>query len=242
MDPRKRPHYRPRQRLASLWHAARYNLTVDAAARAFVVTRQTIVNWHRDVRQGITRLVQARSPLNRLPDLVEEITRRLKREWPRLGTRRIAGLLGRLGVAGSRSSVQRMLRGRRPWKKPTASAFMGAGTLVAKHPLHMVFIDFTRVQSLFRTLWIGAVIDGCSRKVLAIRSCAVPTAALACDLVLETIHRWGRPTWIISDRDPAFKSRRFTRLLRRRGVRRRFGAVGRKATPARIERFWRTLK
>jgi Homeodomain-like domain-containing protein len=63
MLPRRRPHYKPWQRLAALWHAARYGLSVEAAARAFVVTRQTIINWRRDVRKGLTRLVQARSPL-----------------------------------------------------------------------------------------------------------------------------------------------------------------------------------
>jgi putative transposase len=60
--------------------------------------------------------------------------------------------------------------------------------------------------------------------------------------VREAIHRWVRPPWVISDRDPVFTSRRFTRLLRRHAVRRRFGAIGSKATLARIERFWRTLK
>jgi putative transposase len=241
MLPRRRPHYKPWQRLAALWHAARYGLSVEAAARAFVVTRQTIINWRRDVRKGLTRLVQARAPLNRLPDLVEEIARRLRREWPRWGTRRIAGLLARLGLQASRTTVQRMLRFRRPRGRP-AVARTGAGSLVPKRPLHMVFIDFTRVRSLFRTVWIGAVVDSFSRKVLAIRSCTTPSAAIACALVREAIHRWGRPTWVIADRDIAFTSGRFTRLLRRHGIRRRFGAIGRKTTPARIERFWRTLK
>ncbi len=242
MQPRWRPHYQAWQRLAVFWHAARYGLSLEATARAFIVTRQTILNWRLDVRRGLTRLVQARSPLNRLPDLSEELARRLKREWPGWGTRRIAGILARLGLQASRTSVQRILRFGRPRRKPAAAARTAAGSLVPKRPLHRVFIDFTRVHSLFRTVRIGAIIDGFSRKILAIRSCPTPTTGVACALVREAIHRWGRPTWLISDRDVAFTAGAFTRLLRRRSIRRQFGAIGKKAAPARIERFWQTLK
>jgi putative transposase len=243
LHPRRRPHYLRWQRLAVLWHAARYGLSIKATARAFVVTRQTIVNWHRDVRMGLARLVQARTPLNRLPDLVEAVARRLKREWPDWGSRRIAGLLAKLGLRGSRSTVQRLLQGRRPRRRAVAQvAARTRGPLVPKRPGHMLFIDFTRVRRHFRSVWIGAVIDGFSRKVLAIRACLHPSAAAAVALMREAIYRRGESTWVISDRDPAFTSGVFTRLLHRHGLRRRFGAIGRKATPARIERFWRTLK
>jgi len=43
--------------------------------------------------------------LRELPDLVHELVHRLKIEWPRWRTRRIAGQLARLGVKASRSSV-----------------------------------------------------------------------------------------------------------------------------------------
>lgn len=55
LHPRRRPQYLPWQRLAALWHAAQYGLSVKAAARTFVVTRQTVANWHRDARKGLIR-------------------------------------------------------------------------------------------------------------------------------------------------------------------------------------------
>ncbi|MBI4563811.1 MAG: hypothetical protein HY716_03840 [Planctomycetes bacterium] len=85
VDSRRRPHYAPWQRLAILVHQARYGLSVESTARAFVVSMQTILNWTREVEKGITRLVQARPPVNRLPDLVRFLAHYLKREWHRGG-------------------------------------------------------------------------------------------------------------------------------------------------------------
>jgi hypothetical protein len=125
LDSRRRPHFTPWQRVEVLWHQARYGLSIEATARAFIVSIQTLVNWRREVARRVARLVQARPPLNRLSDLVEEIARRLKREWPTWGSRRIASILARLGIKASRTSVQRVLR--RGPRRPA----IAAGTLRA---------------------------------------------------------------------------------------------------------------
>ena len=41
---RRRPRCRAHERLEILWHAARYRLSVTATARAFAVTRQTVIH------------------------------------------------------------------------------------------------------------------------------------------------------------------------------------------------------
>jgi transposase InsO family protein len=51
-----------------------------------------------------------------------------------------------------------------------------------------------------------------------------------------------KPVHLISDHGPQFTSLGFKRLLRRRGIKHRYGAVGRHGSIAIIERFWRTLK
>jgi hypothetical protein len=140
------------ERLAILWHRARHGLSVSATARAFVLSVQTIVNWNREVESGRARLVQARPPVNKLPDLVREIAHRLKGEWPRWGTRRIAGILARLGMKASRSTVQRALRERPP--RPAGAGRVlprRAGELAAKRPNHVWLVDFTRVGGLLRS-------------------------------------------------------------------------------------------
>jgi len=246
LHPRRRPRYRAWERLAILWHRARYGLSVSATARAFVLSAQTIINWNREAGTGRGRLVQAKPPVNKLPDLVREITHRLKGEWPRWGTRRIAGILARLGMKASRSSVQRALRERPP--RPAGGGRVlprRAGELLAKRPNHIWLVDFTRVGGIFRALFVGAVVDALSRKVLALRVCvAEPTAAFAVRLLREAVRGHHAPRHLITDHGRQFTSVAFARALARRGIRHRFGAVARRGSRslARIDRFWRSLK
>ena len=243
LHPRRRPRYRPWERLAILWHRSRYGLSIAATARAFVLSVQTVVNWNREVASGAARLVQAKPAVNRLPDLVREIAHRLKGEWPRWGTRRIAGILARLGLKASRSSVQRALR--RPRPRPTAAGVLPrrAGARVAKRPGHVWLVDFTRVGGLFRSVFVGAVVDAFSRKVLALRVASKdPTAAFAVRLLREAARRHGAPRHLVSDHGRQFRSAALKRALRRHGIRRRFGAIGKTGSLVLIERFWRSMR
>jgi len=237
---RRRPHYQPHERLEILWHAARYRLSVTATALTFGVTRQTIITWRRVARRRNPRLLP---PLPGLSDLVRELVHRLKREWPRWGTRRLAGQLARLGVKASRSSVQRILRRPRAPKPDDRLVSVGAGALLARRPNHIWMIDFTRLKGVVRPVFIGAVIDAFSRKVLAIGFVGgEPNSHFAAGPLREAITRYGSPTRLVSDKDRALRNRLINTLLRRFGIRRRYGAVGRKGSIAIIERFWRSMK
>src|SRR5262245_26555032 len=185
--PRHRPHYRRAERLDILWHAQRYRLSIEKLARLFVVSEGTVMNWLRDLREGAPRLLAIHRPANRLPDFVADLARRLRKEWPAWGTRRIAGILLRLGIQVSRTSVQSFLRapGRRPAEEVVLPRL---AHVVAKHPGHLWFVDFTKVGNTLRSVFVGAVIDGHSRKVLAVTvSPSEPTAAVAVRLLRDAI-------------------------------------------------------
>jgi transposase InsO family protein len=237
---RRRPRYRAHERLEILWHAARYRLSVTATARAFAVTRQTVIYWRRALGDERPHLLP---PPGRLPDLVRELSRRLKAEWPRWGTRRIAGQLARLGIKASRSSVQRLLQ-RPPAPEPDDRLLPnGMPTLLAKRPNHIWMIDFTRLGGIVRPNFVGAVIDAFSRRVLAIGFLrGEPDGRFAVCLLRRALTRHGTPTWLVSDKDRALRNQLVNGLLCRHGVRRRYGAVGRQGSIAVIERFWRSMK
>jgi putative transposase len=243
LDPRRRPRYRPFERLSILWHQARHGLSVRTIARTFVVSVQTVVNWRKDVARGQARLVRGKHPGNGLPNIVEELVHLLKREWPRWGTRRVAGILARMGLDASRSSVQRIhRRPHRPIRR-ASRVQRGRGPLLARRPGQMWLLDFTRLGGVFRAVRVGAVIDAFSRRVLAIGVVrGEPKAAFAVRLLREAIAEAGPPAWVVTDRGRQFTSRAFTRALLRRGIRRRFGAIGRSGSIALIERFWRSMK
>jgi putative transposase len=104
-------------------------------------------------------------------------------------------------------------------------------------------IDFTKVGGLLRSIWVGAIIAAFSRRVLAIGVVAgAPTAGFALRLLRDAVAQAGLPRWVVSDKGTQFTSRAFSRALRRRGIRRRFGAVARSGSIALIERFWGSCK
>jgi transposase InsO family protein len=206
-----------------------------------VITDQTVMNWLEDVRDGLIRLVRSRKPMNALPDLVRELSCLLRREWPRWGTRRIAGILARLGLKASRTSVQRILRRKLP--RPAARLGHPArGPHRARHSDHIWLVDFTEIRGFFRSVVVGAVLDAFSRKVLALRVWGpLPDAAGACLLVRDAMRTYGKPRWLVSDRGAQFRSTRFKSMLARRGIRRRFASLG-DTNLSRIDRFWRAMK
>jgi putative transposase len=93
-------------------------------------------------------------------------------------------------------------------------------------------------------VFVGAVIDGFSRKVLALHTTAhEPTAAFAVQLVRDAVRDHGAaPTWVITDQGSQLTSAEFTRALRTRRIRRRFGAVGESGSISLIERWWKSFK
>ena len=239
---RRRPQYRRHERLAILYHAARFGLSVERTARAFVVSVRAIMSWRRDARSEKPARVSTKPPANKLPDLVADLVRRLRREWPKWGTRRIAGVLARLGIAVSRTSVRALLR-RRPKRPSPAAAHRAKRALVAKHPGLVWFLDFTRVGGLFRSVVVGAVVDGFSRKVLALRVAPrEPTAQFAVRLVREAARAFGAPAHLVTDHGRQLTAHVFRQAMRSLGVRPRYGAVHRHGSLAVVERWWKSMK
>jgi transposase InsO family protein len=103
-------------------------------------------------------------------------------------------------------------------------------------------MDFTTLKSLFSSVTVAAVLDAFSRKVVALSVCrGEPDGAFACALLRVAIADQGRPTWVVTDKGTQFTSGRFGRMLRRRGLGRRFARVG-NGNLARIDHWWRAMK
>jgi putative transposase len=245
LEPSRRPHYPRFARFAILWHVHRWGLSLAEAARTFVLCPITLSRWMAAVERGRTALVGPRSPLNRLPDLTRELVRKLIVEQATWGTRRIRDALVRLGVALSRRSVQRIKREgptRGPRQRPDRTCV--GRPVVADHPNHVWLADLTSVSLLgLRSIWICAVVDVFSRKVLAIRAWArTPTGRDVRMLLRGALDLWQAPRYLVTDRGCQFIEGSVSRLLRRCGVRRRYGAVARWQSVAVIDRFFESLK
>ena len=133
----RRPHYPPIERLAILELRAARGWSQAETARRLLVTPLTVASWtHRLDDQGPDALVQSPEPVNRFPDLVAHLVRRLKVFCPRLGSRRVARVLARAALHVSATTVRRLLRP--PAKRPAKRRRPGSlREITATHPNHV---------------------------------------------------------------------------------------------------------
>ena len=178
-------------RLARGWQACRRHLVV--------VQPDTVVRWHRTAWQiHWRRKSRARRPGRpRIDPATRALIGRLRRENPRWGTRRIAGELQQLGVAVSRSTIQRY--GGRPRPSPSWRTFLQL------HAPEIWACDFFTVQTLlFRTLHVFFVITHDRRTLTYWNVTRHPTAPWVWQQIREATP-WGQhPRYLIRDRDAKF--------------------------------------
>jgi len=208
---------------------------------------------------GPAALVRTPEPVNRFPDLVAHLVRRLKVLCPAMGTARIATVLPRAGLHLGRTTIRRMLR-RRPRRVAPAATVRSERCIRSSHPNHIWLVDLTTVPSLAGfwiswlpwsvpqrwpfSCWVAVGVDHFSRRITGVRVFrGRPSAVTMSAFLANMIRAAGQsPRHLITDRGREFTARSFRRGCRRAGIRQRFGATGKHGTIALVERCIRTLK
>lgn len=280
--PENRPHYPPVERLAILALKASRGWNKAQAARAFIVTPETITRWlNRLEDDGADALVASPCPVNRFPDFVISLLQQLKSVCPSMGKQRIADTLARAGLHLSPSTAARLLKKTVPSKKPppdadracsstggTAAPSVAANAkqpskpkrvMTAKYPGHVWHVDLTAVPTCLGfwipwfphtwaqcwpfCFWIAVVVDHFSRKAVMVRCFrSNPSAQQVTDtLDIAIAAERATPKYIISDKGSQFREE-YLDWCHARGVKPRFGAIGRHGSIAVVERFIRTIK
>ena len=180
----KRPHYPAIQRLAILELRAARNWSLALTARTFLVTPVTIASWMgRLDEEGPDALVRLPEPVNKFPDFVGYLVRRLKVLCPTLGKIKIAQILARAGLHLGPTTVRRMLRETQlPRPCPTLQA--APRSVTARKPNDLWHVDLTTMPTAlgFWTSWapcalpqvwpccwwVGVAIDHYSRRVMGL--------------------------------------------------------------------------
>jgi transcriptional regulator with XRE-family HTH domain len=152
IDPRHLPHYRATERLAILEVKAARGWSRAQTARRFLVEPATITSWTRRVDEaGKSALVKLAEPLNRFPDYVRYVARRLRAICPSMGKKRITQTLSRAGLRLAVTTVGRMLeeKDKRSPLSDAAAVDQGRtetatrGPLESKHPNHIWQVDLS---------------------------------------------------------------------------------------------------
>ena len=166
-----------------------------------------------------------------------QMARHLRRHGWRLGRQRVRRLMGKIGLVPI-------------YQKPRTSE---------PHPRHKVYPYLLRGLDIDRTdqvwcadityipmrrgfLYLVAIMDWASRKVLAWRLSNTMYADFCVAALDEALGRYGRPEIFNTDQGSQFTSLAFTTVLKDAGVRISMDGRGRWMDNVFIERLWRSLK
>lgn len=173
--------------------------------------------------------------------------------YPFYGSRQMVRHLRREGVDVGRHRVRRLMR------LMGLEAIYQAPRTSRRHPAHRVYpyllkgvaierpghvwtadITYIPVQKGF--LYLVAVMDWASRRVLSWRLSNTLDARFCTDALTEALERYGRPEIFNTDQGSQFTSQEFTSLLNESGVAISMDGRGRCMDNIFIERLWRSLK
>ncbi len=173
--------------------------------------------------------------------------------FPFYGSRRMAAVLRRDGWAVNRKRVRRLMRVmglEAIYQKPNTSR---------KHPEHRVYpyllrglvidrpnqvwcADITYIPMAKGFVYLVAVMDWFSRRVLSWRVSTTMDTAFCVEALQEAMDRHGPPEIFNTDQGVQFTSADFLGELETRGVRISMDGKGRYLDNIFIERLWRSLK
>ena len=161
----------------------------------------------------------------------------LRQEGVRAGRKRISSLMAKMGIEAL-------------YRKPNTSK-KGPGhkiypyllrNLVIDRPNQVWAADITYIPMRRGFVYLIAVLDWFSRKVLSWRVSNTLTADFCVDAVREAIHRYGKPEIFNTDQGSQFTSTDFTTLLQDHGIKISMDGKGCWRDNVFVERLWRSVK
>jgi putative transposase len=256
----RRPHYPPTERLAVLELRAARARSIAETARRLLVTPLTVTSWmSRLDDEGPDALVRLPERVNRFPEFVGYLVRRLKTLCPTMGTRKIAQVLCRAGLHLGATTVRRMLaQSKRCPSRPIGNAALHVVRATRRNEVWHA--DLTTVPIIGRfwvpwlpwalpqrwpfCWWVAIVVDHYSRRMMGVAVFRSRPTSAAVRAFLDRVIRVAgtAPRYLITDRGVQFIAAAFLRWCRRRRIGQRFGAVGKYGSIAVVERVIRTMK
>lgn len=174
-------------------------------------------------------------------------------QTPWYGSRQMARYMQRQGHKCGRHRVRRLMRLMRlvpVYQTPNTSK---------KHPQHKVYpyllrdlvidrpnqvwcVDITYIPMQRGFLYLAAIMDWHSRKVLSWRLSNSMEAVFCVEALKEAMAKYGKPGIINSDQGSQFTGFEWTQALKDAGIRISMDGRGRWVDNRMIERLWRSLK
>jgi putative transposase len=212
------------------------------------ITRQAeALGMARSTVYALPRPVSARDL-----DLMKRIDR-LHLEMPYAGSRMLRDLLSQDGIQVGRKHVATLM------KRMGIEALYRKPRTTKKHPQHRVYpyllrgliidrpnqvfaMDITYIPMARGFVYLVAVLDWYSRKVLSWRVSITMDVHFCLEALEEAIALHGVPEIVNTDQGAQFTSQAFTGLLKKHGIRISMDGKGSWRDNVFIERLWRSVK
>ena len=166
-----------------------------------------------------------------------QMARHLRREGYTVGRKRVRRLMARMGL----EPIYQRPRTTIPHPGHRIYPYL-LREMVVDRPNQVWCADITYIPMRRGFLYLVAVMDWSTRKVLSWRVSNTMDVEFCIEALEEALARYGRPDIFNSDQGSQFTSPRFTGVLQAAGVRISMDGRGRWMDNVFIERLWRSLK
>jgi putative transposase len=161
----------------------------------------------------------------------------LRQEGRRVGRKHVATLMARMGI----EALYRKPNTSRRAPQHAVYPYL-LRNLAVTAPNQVWAMDITYLPMAHGFVYLAAVLDWYSRKVLAWRVSITLDTAFCVEAVEEALGRYGKPEIFNTDQGCQFTSTAFTGLLQAHGIRISMDGRGRWLDNVFIERLWKTVK
>ena len=214
-------------------------LPITRQAKALGLARSTVYALPRPVS-------------DRALDLMKRIDR-LHLQMPYAGARMLRALLNQDGIKVGRKHVATLM------KRMGIEALYRKPKTTRKHPEHRVYpyllrrldihrpgqvyaMDITYIPMARGFVYLAAVMDWYSRKVLSWRVSNTMDVHFCLEAMEEAIARYGKPEIVNTDQGSQFTSQTFTGLLKEHDIQISMDGKGAWRDNVFVERLWRSVK
>ena len=165
------------------------------------------------------------------------LAKQLEREGFEVGRLHVTSLMRRMGI----EALYRRPRTSIPARDAKIYTYLLEG-LAIERPNQVWTSDLTYLPMAHGFLYLVAILDVMSRKVLAFRVSNTMTPDFCVEAMTEAITRYGAPEIVNTDQGSQFTSKAWIDVLDAAGVRISMDGKGRWVDNVFIERLWRSVK
>jgi len=214
-------------------------LTVKRQAELLELSRSSVYYTPRPVSQRDLVLMRRLDELHLEAPFygARKLAAQLRREGHEVGRRHVRTLMWRMGI----EALYRHPRTSIPAREAAIYPYLLSGVAIER-PNQVWTSDITYLPMAHGFMYLMAILDVASRKVLAFRLSNTLTADFCVEALKEALAKFGRPEIFNTDQGAQFTCQEWIEVLNAAGVAISMDGKGRWIDNVFIERLWRSVK